>query len=72
MMPATGSGTSLRLRTSRINIPRSAEVTITEPGFFMPRIVVQLCDASSTTATPCGFRFVIRKSAIWLVSRSWS
>jgi dihydrolipoamide dehydrogenase len=47
-----------------------AEVTIVEPGFLMPRMVMQLCEASSTTATPCDFRLFIMKSAIWYVSLS--
>ncbi len=47
-----------------VDDPRLADVTITEPGFFMPLMVMQLCEASSTTATPSGCRLVIMKSAI--------
>ena len=43
--------TSLRLRASFLNSPRKAEVTITDPGFLIPRIVMQLWEACKTTAT---------------------
>src|SRR5262245_56268989 len=43
---------SVRLVTLSLNAPRMAEVTTDDPGFFTPRNVMQVCTASSTTATP--------------------
>ena len=40
------------------------------PGFFTPRMVMQVCTASQTTATPCGLSSSSIMSAIWLVIRS--
>ena len=45
---------SWRVRASVRKSPRTAEVTVTEPGFLMPRIVMQRCSASITTNTPRG------------------
>ena len=42
-------------------MPRSADVTITEPAFLIPLMVVQLCEASITTAAPLGLRDSIRE-----------
>ena len=41
------------------------------PGFFTPMSSIQRCRASSTTATPCGFRVSYIISAICQVRRSW-
>jgi hypothetical protein len=51
-----------------------AEVTATEFCFSTPRITMQRCLASITTATPCGLIFAMIVSAIWVVRRSctWS
>ncbi len=45
---------SWRVRASLRNKPRTADVTVTAPGFLMPRIVMHRCSASITTNTPRG------------------
>ncbi len=40
-----------------LKIPRIAEVTVSAPGFLMPRISTQRCRASMTTMTPWGSSF---------------
>ena len=47
-----------------LEAPRRAEVTMSDPGFRIPRIVMQPWEAWSTTATPSGLRLFMRKSAI--------
>ena len=54
------------------NRPRTAEVTVTEPGFLIPRIVMHRCSASITTKTPRGDSARSSASAISVVSRSWT
>jgi len=36
------------------NNPRTAEVTVIEPGLHTPLILMQRCSASTTTTTPFG------------------
>ena len=52
---------SWRVRASVRNSPRTAEVTVTEPGFLTPRIVMQKCSASITTKTPRGRERVVER-----------
>ena len=61
---------SCRVRASVRKRPRTAEVTVTAPGFLMPRIVMHRCSASITTKTPRGSRAASIVSAISVVSRS--
>ena len=51
-------------------MPRTAQVTVLEPGFFTPRIVMHMCSASKTTTTPYGFSRSIIVSATVEVIRS--
>src|ERR1017187_4749178 len=51
------------------NAPGSADVITEAPGFFTPRMVMQVCTASHTTATPSGLSSSLMISAIWLISR---
>ena len=44
---------SARVAGFSLNRPRTAEVTVSAPGFFTPRIDMQRCSASMTTKT-CG------------------
>ena len=37
-------------------MPRTAEVTVLEPGLRTPRIDIHRCSASTTTSTPGGLR----------------
>ena len=37
-------------------MPRTAEVTVLEPGLRTPRIDIHKCSASTTTSTPGGLR----------------
>src|SRR5262249_15218746 len=60
---------SARVAGLSLNMPRTADVTVSEPGFFTPRMVMQRCSASMTTNT-CGVRMSTRASAISVVSRS--
>ena len=39
---------------SLLNVPRTALVTVLEPALLMPRIVMHMCSASTTTMTPSG------------------
>ena len=54
------------------NRPRTAEVTVDEPGLRTPRIDMHRCSASMTTSTPRGWRVRSISSAIWAVRRSWT
>ena len=47
---------SARVRESLRKPPRIAEVMVMAPGFFTPRMVMQVCSASITIITPTGFR----------------
>ena len=38
-----------------LNIPLTAEVTVLDPGFLIPRILRQRCSASMITMAPFGF-----------------
>ena len=46
---------SMRVRSSFLKTPRTAEVINVAPGFLTPRIVMHMCAASITTITPFGF-----------------
>jgi len=61
---------SWRVRASLRNRPRTADVTVSDPGFFTPRIVIHRCSASIITNTPRGFRASSIVSAISVASRS--
>ena len=52
--------------------PLTADVTVFEPGFRTPRMVMQRCSASITTITPRASRSSTIASATWVVSRSWT
>ena len=54
------------------NRPRTAEVTVSVPGFFTPRIDMHRCSACTTTSTPRGPSAFSMASAIWVVIRSWT
>ena len=61
----------MRVRALSRNAPSIALVTANEFCFSTPRIDMQRCVASQTTATPSGSIFSRIVSAIWLVIRSW-
>ena len=61
----------MRVRALLRNAPSMALVTAKEFCFSTPRIDMQRCVASMTTATPSGAIFSRMVSAIWFVSRSW-
>ena len=46
-------------------------VTVSAPGLRTPRMVMQWCSASMTTATPLGWSTRWMASATWTVSFSW-
>ena len=52
---------SWRVRASVRNRPRTAEVTVTEPGFLMPRIVMHRCSHSITTKTAAGRQGLVER-----------
>src|SRR5262245_30866028 len=56
--------TSAREERFDLNSPRTALVIARLPGFLIPRIVMQVCVASSTTTTPLAFSSAARRSAI--------
>ena len=60
----------MRVRASVGTCPSIELVTANEFCFSTPRIDMQRCVASMTTATPSGAIFSRIVSAIWLVSRS--
>ena len=66
--PSPPGGYGRRMRKS----PRTAEVTVTAPGFLIPRIVMHRCSASITTNTPRGVSARSIASAISVVRRSWT
>ena len=51
-------------------IALTAVVTTLLPGFWTPRMAMQRCSASNSTATPRGVRAAKMASATWPVSRS--
>lgn len=51
-LPLIKAMASARLARLLRNIPRTALVTVNAPGFLTPRIVMQVCSASTTTMTP--------------------
>jgi len=69
-LPFMRAITSALVRASVLIIPRSAEVTVFEPAFFIPLIVMHKCSASTTTATPKGFMDSIMTLATSLPSLS--
>src|SRR5579859_7320814 len=71
-LPKINDITSVRVLMFLRNAPRMADVMTDEPGFLTPRIVMQVCTASHTTATPSGLSSSLMMSAIWLVIRSWT
>src|SRR5205814_4978617 len=62
---------SERVRASSLKEPRRQDVFITEFCFSTPRIIMQRCLASMTTATPPGCNVRMSASAISVVSCSW-
>src|SRR5438309_8370168 len=62
---------SERVRASSLKVPRRHEVFMTEFCFSTPRIIMQRCFASTTTATPEGCKQFMSDSAIWVVRFSW-
>ena len=52
------------------SMPRTADVTVRDPGLRTPRIDMHRCSASTTTMTPRGSRMRMSASAIWDVNRS--
>ena len=60
---------SARVAASR-SCPRTALVTVREPGLRTPRIDMHRCSQSTTTITPRGSRCSTMASATWVVSRS--
>src|SRR6266478_508703 len=58
---------SERVRASSLKAPSRQEVFMIEFCFSTPRIIMQRCFASTTTATPLGSRQFISDSAIWVV-----
>ena len=61
---------SARVLESSLNEPRTAEVIVSDPGFWAPRIDMHMCSASIITSTPAGSSLSISASAICVVSRS--
>ena len=53
--PRTRLMASERVAALRM-MPRTAEVTVLEPGLRTPRIDIHRCSASTTTSTPGGLR----------------
>ena len=53
------------------NTPANCVVTVEAPGFFTPRIAMQLCSASIITATPRGLSPRSMACAICAVIASW-
>ena len=49
------------------NAPSRVLVTMDTPCLWTPRVVMQWCTASITTATPSGFSALLMHSAIWAV-----
>ena len=52
--------------------PRTALVTVREPGLRIPRIVMHRCSHSKTAITPRGLSNRTIESATCVVSRSWT
>ena len=69
-MGPLGPGGGARVAALLLKSPRTAEVIVSEPGFFTPRIDMQKCSASIITSTPAGSSTSTSASAIWVVSRS--
>ena len=61
---------SARDLESVCRMPRTAEVMVLAPDFWMPRIAMHMCSHSSTTTTPRGASLLISRSATCEVSRS--
>jgi hypothetical protein len=68
--PRSSAMASARERASDCMRPRTAEVTVREPCFLMPRIDMHVCSHSTTTMTPLASSESNSWSAIWLVKRS--
>ena len=64
------SRNSIRVRELLRKAPSMALVTANDRCFSTPRIAMQRCVASMTTATPSGWIFSSIVCAIWFVSRS--
>ena len=62
--PLRSARNSERVRASSLKEPSRHEVVMTEFCFSTPRIIMQRCFASITTATPAGWSACIRASAI--------
>jgi hypothetical protein len=61
---------SARVAGLSLNRPRTAEVTVSVPDFFTPRIDMHRCSHWISTNTPLGLRMSTSASAIWVVRRS--
>src|SRR5438128_1304973 len=66
-VPVSSERNSERVRASSLNAPRRQDVFMIEFCFSTPRIIMQRCFASTTTATPFGSRQFINDSAICVV-----
>ena len=53
-LPLMRAITSARVAGFSRKMPRTAEVTVTAPGFCTPRMVIHRCSASMMTMTPRG------------------
>jgi hypothetical protein len=60
---------SARVRPSVLKTPRTAAVTVTLPGFRMPRIATHRCSACTTTITPAASSRSCTASATCEVNR---
>ena len=66
------ANTSARVASLVWMSPRTALVTVLEPGVRTPRMLMHRCSASMSTSAPVGCRDVSMASATSLVIRSWS
>ncbi|MNT83720.1 hypothetical protein D3C72_2236290 [compost metagenome] len=62
---------SLRVAALSRNSPSITEVTIEEFCFSTPRIIMHMCCASMTTATPAAPVTLCTASATWRLRFSW-
>src|SRR5207253_8793418 len=69
-VPTSSERNSERVRASSLKVPSKHDVFMTEFCFPTPRIIMQRCFASTTTATPEGSRHFMSDSAICVVKFS--
>ena len=62
----------MRVLSDFRKMPEKADVVVTALDFWTPRMDMQVCIASMTTATPRGFRESWMQSRICSVRRSWT